>query len=478
MGPSAGRHRISDRPWGWRLLRDRSALFALPALLALSCQGSLTPDVPCPTPCGASETCDRAQGRCVVLCDPACGAGEYCGQSGQCLGRLAWSTPLSGLPGDVSVGADGRIYLQSSVRVSTTQFSYVQTFESNGALAWQRVIASDTGMVHVAHTPLGPGGEIYASADKTLVRLSPSGESLWSFDVTSLATGELKVSVFLGFPATVAENGTLYTHGFAALDSAGMVRWGSGRGPLSACPFAISMSSTRVVRAEPGAHGSSIFAAFDDAGNELWARGWGGNCLALPISREAFVIAGAAISPPAPDCHSRAEVVTTDDGNTVWRADPIPAPGMRPLIALADRRILLVSDANTRCMTTTSSLWAIDPDRDTTATRLAAVPWAVQTAVAGNDGVVYLQHSKGIAALDGTGKVLWNYQPTTTRELAFTVPALAADGCLLTTQSIPAILEYKLICLSSSSTGVARSAWPRTLGGNDSGNRAGPPLVP
>jgi outer membrane protein assembly factor BamB len=121
-------------------------------------------------------------------------------------------------------------------------------------------------------------------------------------------------------------------------------------------------------------------------------------------------------------------------------------------------------------------MWIVAPDGKSTGPSIE-LPWhGVYDVALGNDGIFYAATSKGLAALTESGDILWRYEPENAEGSYSGPPAIGSNGCIYyeSVKNLGGRGPYsrELVCVESGATGLAASAWPRSLGGNHSGMRS------
>ena len=162
---------------------------------------------------------------------------------GSLVWQRRWGGPALDRAESVAVGADGSIYVVGS----TSSFGdslFVLKFAPDGSLVWQRVWGPATG----DGVAIGPDGSIYAAgtaadgsggADVVLLKIDPAGSLLWQRAYSTSETADARGGV------AVASDGSVYVAG------------------------AVQESTRKVVV-------DALLVKFDQDGNLVWDRTWGG----------------------------------------------------------------------------------------------------------------------------------------------------------------------------------------------------------
>ena len=130
----------------------------------------------------------------------------------------------------MTTDSEGNVYLGGALSVAESRYvAYLAKFDRNGSLAWDRTLSLGVSSA-VFDMTVAPTGEIYVLCDSDiemfLVKLTSTGNSIWTKGLTLLAASYHVELVYDGFTGGVVALGSaLYDTSVEAFDADGNVLW-------------------------------------------------------------------------------------------------------------------------------------------------------------------------------------------------------------------------------------------------------------
>ncbi|MBC6949390.1 PKD domain-containing protein [candidate division KSB1 bacterium] len=313
-----------------------------------------------------------------------------------------------------AIGADGTIYIQQDD---------VYALDPNGTQKWRFHTSSSA-----VSPAIGTDGTIYVGSDK-LYALNPDGTPKWAF-----AFGSYVVSS----PALGAD-GTIYfgaiNHKLYALNPNGTEKWAFTTGDWVTSSPAIGADGTIYV----GSNDNKLYA-LNPNGTQKWALtigSYGGSSPAIGVDGTIYHLGPRnaklyAINPNG--TQKWAFTIADNDGGVV---ESSPAIGIDGTIYVGswDNKLYAINSDGT-------SKWAF-----TTGDEVDSSP------AIGADGTIYVgSMDSKLYAINPDGTQKWAF---TTEDRVEYSPAISVDGTVYVGS------VHKLYAISSTSKGLAQSAWPK-----------------
>lgn len=335
--------------------------------------------------------------------------------------RLAWSFPLVGPPGGLTVAEDGTIYVadRESLHALTPEGEKLWSVPTGARANSSPALAGDRSLF-VGTAGNGPPA----------LAVDPAGVVRW----TREDIGWVSTSPAIDADGTiymVAGDSTLH-----ALDPDGQTRWAFRiQDQLRTSP-GVTADGTVLVGGDDG----RLYAVGPD-GQERWTFQTGGRVQSSPV-----IAADGTIHLASNDRHLYA---LSPAGEERWRVeleDPAPAHvevqrGSSPAIG-TDGTLYIGG----------RGLTAIAPDGSVRWVYPGIIPGGVEglaTPVVAGDGTVYVGSTSALYAVTPEGLLKWDYPA---RGAFFRVPAIGLDGTILVAKRLPGFVRSR----PSSTAAIAR----------------------
>lgn len=422
--------------------------------------------------CGETEMLTPGQ------CTPGCPANQWC-QDGTCLGEALWSSKLPvNVHGDVAISSSGNVVVTAAEPVENLYRPIVLAFSPDGERLWERQVGRVGPFGFPSRPVLDVEDNVYVTINRSLYALEPDGYLKWTLDTPGSATGEPMVNSVDPPPSpSIGPDGTVYWQFIAATSGKGELQWRQYVDPYTPCETSLPVRHDRVL-----IRGGLQMFALDDQGEVAWnvEKPFGllteSACGMIPYPRKNLV--ASLWCEPGPSAFVCGHVVFVDveTGQPEWSTPPPKAVAVATTMLMRPDGGLLIFSAGPRGNPEDRArMWSVHPDGRGTSESIV-LPWhGVWAASLGNDGIIYAVTSDGLAAITEAGQVLWRYEPEDAVGSFSGAPAIGANGCVyfeVVKQRNRFDFEREVVCLRSSATGLAESAWPRSLGGNHSGMRS------
>jgi outer membrane protein assembly factor BamB len=358
--------------------------------------------------------------------------------------RLAWSVPLPGLhmDSDITIGADGTIYVITSDAPQSTFFAV----SPEGRVLWSLDIPRSFSTPAIA-----ADGTMYAGlSDGGLIAVSPQGSVRWTrSDLDGIRSS----------PA-IAADGTIYVAGLRhvyAVDPRGELRWAfeTPENAFAHSSPAVASDGTIYVGGTDG----RLYAIRPD-GSLRWTFDSGDKNIIYSgpsIARDGTIYFGSlhglfAVSPDGSG--ARASL----DRKVATSPSIGPDGGVFVTAGWGDGAI---------------GVFSFDSGGSL---RWKSMPGPLSTPILGADGTVYVTgpepRGPTVVALDSQGRLLWDYVVPVGMSFIHQSPAIGIDGTILAVTRDPIVL-YAIAEKASTNGGFAGSPWPTARGNRANNGRAG-----
>jgi outer membrane protein assembly factor BamB len=357
--------------------------------------------------------------------------------------RLAWSSPLDGSPGALTVGDDGTIYMSGA--------GTLHALAPGGQHRWSVHTGAPDGSVPA----IAADGTLYVGTfgnNGSVMAIDRSGAVRWTLEDTGLSSSSPVVGAD-GTLYAIRPDSTLY-----AIDPIGQTRWQFRAAARFTSSPALTQDGTVLI----GSYGR-LYAVGTD-GMERWTFPTGGAIRSSPA-----IAFDGTIYFTSEDQHLYA---VTTNGGLKWRL-PLPL-GDQALWSPA------IGTDGTVYISGDEGLNAVDPSGRLRWTYRGTNPrsgtMGFGTPIVAGDGTIYVaglgRHH--VFALAADGSLRWDYPAPGP---IFRVPAIGLDGMILAASSGSSSAEsgilYAIVELDGSNGGFASAPWPKARGDRANTGRAG-----